>query len=1190
MISAVKKTSAATPNPLPKVPRVGEGLIAGNWLVNTAATGGKTAICVAENDVAAGETIDLLAFCHPDIQVYALPAWDCLPYDRVSPNPSIISQRLQTLKALEMRLATPLTTRPPCIVVTTAHGILQKLPPIEFIRQNVLKIKANSSLKWDWFLGLLTHYGYSRSDMARDAGDFAVRGDIIDLYPISGDMPVRIDVFGDTVERLRVFDPVTQRTISDIPSFDLMPMSECVLTSDTIADFKQRYRLTFGTQKSRFDPLFEAVSEGRWFAGLEHWGALLHPNMVSLEAYLGEGSDAAVFLGFGTDSLCTIRSAEIQRFYDTRLEEASAPKTANASGNIYNPLPPNEMYFALEDVLTGFSAVFQFTAVLDATKPSKDSIAIQSAPSLTEARVTAQNKGQQVLFDAIKGVQQSASLAGKHTILCFYSEGSKSRFEHMAEDHDLDVPVEIANLAGSKRHKTTALLSCLLPIENGIETDSFVLLTEQDIFGQRVVRRRNPSRKKAESVLLDFGSLDQNSLVVHDDHGIGRFVGLETIMVGDAPHDCLKLMYAGDDRLYVPVENIDVLTKYGEASENAHLDKLGGSNWQARKAKVKRDLLAMAEGLMKIAAERMLHDAPTVEGISGLYDDFVSRFPYVETEDQLQAIEDVRQDLQTGHPMDRLVCGDVGFGKTEVALRAAFLAASSGLQVAVVVPTTLLSRQHFRNFHVRFQDTALKVAQLSRLVTPKEAKVTKELMQEGKVDIVIGTHALLAKDVAFKNLGLVIVDEEQHFGVKQKERLKELKSAVHMLTLTATPIPRTLQMGLAGVRELSLITTPPVDRLAVRTFVMPYDGMIVREALMREHGRGGQSFYVCPRVKDLDMLQERLKTLVPELSVQMAHGQMTPTELDDRMTAFDDGRFDVLLATNIIESGLDIPRANTMIMHRADMFGLAQLYQLRGRVGRSKDRGYAYLTYPAEKTLTKDAAQRLKVIETLDNLGAGFQLASHDLDIRGAGNLLGDDQSGHIKEVGVELYQSMLADTIKMLRAEAALRVKAKNTGANEAATVLEGEATWSPSINIGLPVLIPEIYVPDLGVRMELYRQLGGLKTAESVEEFGADLIDRFGKYPEEVRNLMDTVLLKILCRAAFVARVDAGQTGAILHFHNNSYPKPDRLVALVQKQPDLLRLRPDNKLVYNITQSNPKIRLKAILKLISALAKLSG
>ena len=665
--------------------------------------------------------------------------------------------------------------------------------------------------------------------------------------------------------------------------------------------------------------------------------------------------------------------------------------------------------------------------------------------------------------------------------------------------------------------------------------------------------------------------------MVHIDHGIGRYEGLKTLDVQGAPHDTLELQYGGEAKLYLPVENIDLLTRYGADSEGVQLDRLGGAAWQARRARAKERLREMAEGLIRIAAERATKQTDAVEPPHGVFDEFCARFPYEETDDQLAAIGDVLKDLSAGKPMDRLICGDVGFGKTEVALRAAFVVAMSGQQVAVVAPTTLLARQHYKTFTERFEGWPVRIRRLSRLVTAKEAAETREALKNGEVEIVVGTHAILGKQVGFKNLGLVIVDEEQHFGVKHKEKLKELRADVHMLTLTATPIPRTLQMSLSGIREMSIIATPPVDRLAVRTYITPWDPVVIREALLREKYRGGQAYYVAPRINDLPELERFLREQVPEVKFVVGHGQMAPTQLEEVMSAFYDGQYDVLLSTTIVESGLDIPTANTLIIHRADMFGLAQLYQLRGRVGRAKSRAYAYLTTPAEKQITLSAEKRLKVLQSLDSLGAGFQLASHDLDIRGGGNLLGEEQSGHIREIGVELYQQMLEDAVNELKTLAG-------------AEGLEQDRGWSPQINTGAAVLLPEDYVPDLNVRLSLYRRLSEAEKAQDREALAAELIDRFGPLPPEAGQLLKVVAIKGLCREANVAKIDVGPKGAVVTFRGDEPKNPAALVQFVAKNQVAWKLRPDHKIVVKGEWETPEQRLNAAEKVLTELAKLAA
>ncbi|NJL08894.1 MAG: transcription-repair coupling factor, partial [Methylacidiphilales bacterium] len=719
--------------------------------------------------------------------------------------------------------------------------------------------------------------------------------------------------------------------------------------------------------------------------------------------------------------------------------------------------------------------------------------------------------------------------------------------------------------------RTTGL--AILGLEAGFETESVAVLAEQDILGERLVRTRRAA-KRAHNFIAEVTSLSAGDLVVHVDHGIGRFIGLKTVEAAGAPHDCLELHYAGGDRLFLPVENIELLTRYGSEEAGVVLDKLGGHGWQTRKARMKNRIREMASVLIKVAAERTLKEAPRLAIAPGLADEFAARFPYEETEDQLAAIEAVTDDLAAGHPMDRLVCGDVGFGKTEVALRAAFAAVMNGKQVAVVVPTTLLARQHARTFTERFKGLPVNVAEASRMVGSAELAKVKAGIASGGIDIVVGTHALLGKGISFKDLGLLIVDEEQHFGVGHKERLKQLRAEVHVLTLTATPIPRTLQLAMSGVREMSIIATPPVDRLAVRTFIAPFDPLMVREALLRERYRGGQAFYVCPRIEDLAEAKDFLDKTVPEVKVVVGHGQMSAKDLEEVMTTFYEGRADVLLSTTIVESGLDIPTANTLIIHRADMFGLAQLYQLRGRVGRSKTRAYALFTVPADKPLTPQAERRLKVLQSLDTLGAGFQLASHDLDIRGAGNLLGDEQSGHIKEVGFELYQQMLEEAVEMMKA-----------GITEPVS-----DQWSPQITLGVPVTIPEDYVADLNVRLALYRRLADLDDDTQIEAVAAEMVDRFGPLPPEVDQLLKIVAIKALCRRANVEKVDAGPKGVVVAFRDNTFKNTRGLMTYLVDQGPTVKVRPDQRILFLRDFEKLSERLKGTTMILRSLAKIAA
>jgi transcription-repair coupling factor (superfamily II helicase) len=1154
---------------------------------------------VCRDDARMNRFAAALQFFHPELTVLTFPAWDCLPYDRVSPNGEITSRRIDTLTRLAAGAAQPspsigealggggtAVSRKPrphphpgpppsrgrenasVMVLTTVNAVMQRVPPRRLFDGRVLSVGPGGRVPLDRLQSFFRNNGYTRTDTVREAGEFAIRGGIVDLYPAGAAQPVRLDFFGDTVESLRGFDPLTQRSTGSLDKLELKPVSEVLLDEPAIHRFRTRYRELFGNAGSD-DALYESVSAGRRYAGMEHWLPLYYERLETLFDYL---PDAAVSFDWQSEEARAHRLESIADFYAARQSIARSGER-NAAAPLYRPVKPDQMFIADDEWrgVLGARPVVQLSPFA-ATEGDQSAFDAGARPAKSFAAERADPKVN--LFDAVRDWLDAERKAGKRTAIAAYSTGSADRLATVLRERGLGDLRSVADGAALDKLPKSAVGLAILPLEQGFATDSLVILGEQDILGDRLARTPR-RRRNLDEFIAEASALAAGDLVVHEEHGIGRYEGLETIDVGGAPHDCLKVLYAGDDRLFVPVENIEVLSRYGSEEAGAQLDRLGGAAWQGRKARVKQRIREIASELIRVAAERQLRPGEAVQPPEGIYEEFAARFPYPETDDQLRAIEDTLADMASGKPMDRLVCGDVGFGKTEIALRAAFIAAFSGAQVAVVVPTTLLARQHYRSFTERFAGLPVRIAQLSRLVAAKDAKQIKEDIAAGRIEIVIGTHALLAKDVKFAHLGLVIVDEEQHFGVAQKERLKQLKADVHVLTLTATPIPRTLQLALSGVREMSIIATPPVDRLAVRTFVMPFDPVVVREAVLRERDRGGQVFYVAPRIADLDEVREELRKVVPEIRVCMAHGRMAADELETVMNAFDERAYDLLLSTNIIESGLDIPSANTLIVHRADMFGLAQLYQLRGRIGRSKLRAYAYLTLPEKKKLQPAAQRRLEVMQTLDTLGAGFQLASHDLDIRGAGNLLGDEQSGHIREVGIELYQHMLEEAVAAARTE----------GGDAAAPREE----WSPQITIGTPVLIPEDYVTDLSVRLGLYRRIAGLADRRGSEAFAAELIDRFGPLPAEVENLLQIIAIKRACREAGVEKVEAGPKGAVIALRGNRFANPAGLVELIQKHAGTLRLRPDQKLVYLRNWDNEAARVKGVSNLMQALVKLA-
>ncbi|UKK84131.1 transcription-repair coupling factor [Sphingopyxis sp. BSN-002] len=1148
---------ASAPAPL-TLARTADGFLP-LLLADLARASDKRLVYVATDDTAMQAVADAAPFFAPDLIVHRFPAWDCLPYDRAGPSMRVSADRLATLSALQQ------APKRGELILTTVAAITQRtLTPFR-IRQLATTLAPGQRIDRDALAELLVSNGFSRVDTVADQGEFAVRGGILDLFPAGEETGLRVDFFGDEIESIRRFDPADQRSLGPAKALQLLPAAETLLDEATIKRFRSSYREIFGAQATG-DPLYQAVSEGRRQAGMDHWLPLFEERLATLFDHIDPATP--VLRGHRTDATAETRFDAITDYHANRV--AAEREQAGS----YRPLASETLYLTRNEWSDAERArpihmISPFDVPPSATVIDLETFA---ARDFTPERTADLN-----VYDKVADHLSDERRKARKTIIASYSGGARERLSGLLRDHGVTslAPAEswqdALGTASAESGGATAMV--VLPLDHGFASDAISLLTEQDILGERLVRRQK-RRKSADAFLAELATLSVGDLVVHLDHGIGRYEGLTSIPVGSSPHDCVALTYAGGDKLYVPVENLDVLSRYGGESDGVALDKLGGEAWQRRKARMKERIREIAGELLATAAQRALRPGEVLAQ-DAAYPAFADRFPYQETDDQDRAIGDVLEDLAAGRPMDRLVCGDVGFGKTEVALRAAFVAAMAGVQVAVVVPTTLLARQHYTNFVERFKGFPVNIGRLSRLVPPGEAQRTRDGLSSGQIDIVVGTHAVIAKAVEFKNLGLVIVDEEQRFGVVHKERLKQLKADVHVLTLTATPIPRTLQMAMSGLRELSVIQTPPVDRLAVRTYVAPWDPVVIREALLREHDRGGQSFFVTPRIKDLPDIEEFLRNRVPEIKYVVAHGQMAPGEVEERMSAFYDRKYDVLVSTTIVESGLDIPSANTLIVHRADRFGLAQLYQLRGRVGRSKTRAYAYLTTPEGGAITDTAEKRLKLLGDLDTLGAGFQLASHDLDIRGAGNLVGDEQSGHIREVGFELYQSMLEEAI--------LVAKAEGMGAAPPREAL------SPIITVDAPILIPEDYVPDLPLRMALYRRLNDAGDRPALDAFAAEMIDRFGPLPPETANLIQLMEIKANAKAAGIAKLDVGTKGALVSFHGDQFANVPGLIAYVERLKGRARIRPDNKLSISGDWVSTGARLNGALQLSKGLGKLA-
>lgn len=1103
---------------------------------------------VVASDTALDFLKEVLALVAKDVRVITFPEFDTVPYDRVSPRSDIVGERIDTLTFLANK---EYEKEGKCLILTTIGALVQKVPEVCFFKDRVLALKEGDSYDFEALNDFLLNNSYKKVNTVINTGEYAIRGGLVDIFPAGSLYPVRVDFFGNEIDEMKFFDPTTQRTLKKAECITLKPMAELALNKQSIALFRTRYREV--ADNAGADYLYEAVSNGIFVNGLEHYLPFFHEKLGSLFDYL-EGF--CFSFDFQTSKALDNKLEQIADYYHARCDALT--RDLPLQEERYIPVPKEEMFLTKAEVEERLNQVdfYQFSPFL---VPDSQDEKTKQGFTFVEVR----HKEPELLFERVASFILEQK---KPVIITASSFGSAERLKGLLRDKK--VALYEAEAFKDALKKAPAIL--VAPFENGFEAKDFILITETDILGERILRR--PKKQKKVNFITDIASLNKGDLVVHQTHGVGRFEGLKALMINAVTHDCLELTYEGGDKLFIPVENLDVLSRYG--SEGASLDHLGSKSFITRKERVKKDLLEMAGRLIEIASHRTISQQEKILPPHGAYQEFCARFPYVETEDQTRTIQEIEADLASGNPMDRLVCGDVGFGKTEVALRAAFLSAMAGKQVALIVPTTLLAMQHLATFQARFQGFPIRVGGLSRLVTGQKAKQVQKELETGILDIVIGTHALLSKSIRFKNLGLVIVDEEQHFGVTHKERLKELKNGVHVLTLTATPIPRTLQLALSGVRSLSVIATPPVDRLAVKTFVMPFDPVIIKEAILREYLRGGQVFYVCPRISDMPEIRQMLEKLIPEVKVLEAHGQMSAGNLEKIMSDFSAHKADVLLATSIVESGLDIKAVNTIIIHKADMFGLAGLYQMRGRVGRGKQRAYAYLTTKAFKRLSPMAEKRLTVMQNLDSLGAGFTLASHDLDIRGAGNLLGDEQSGHIKEVGIALYQKMLYEAIKNLK--------------ENKKEVIEDD--FSPQISMGFPVIIPQSYVPELDLRMELYHRASELTDEKEVESFAVEMADRFGAIPKEVENLFSTLKLKVLAKKANIERLDVGPKGAVIKFYQDTFKNPAGLIAYVQSQMGTIQIKPDQKMVVMRPWGDIEARFQGVYKMIERLAEIAN
>ena len=1060
-------------------------------------------------------------FLNKDVLLY--PQWDCVPYDRISPNKLITSKRLETLSRLSNE------KNKSKIILTTIQASCQRTLSLDEVKNKFISLKPGEVIDINNLVNFFVSNGYEKTPTVREHGEFSVRGGIIDFYsPLN--KPIRLDLFGNTIDSIKSFDLISQRSLELLKEIFVYPASEIILNDKTIENFRINFNKKFGSQKEKVK-IYDSISEGISYPGMEHWLPFFYNKTGSIFDYI----DKPIIL------LDHLYDSSLDDFLETVNDHFQSRKDYDDNKlskveNKYFSIEPSNLYQNKEEYNKN---LYSRNCIRISPFKKPDAINLNGKASTKYSNIKS-NRNDSSSYENLKSDILDFTKKNKKIIIACSSLGSSERVAKILINNG--ILSNFKNLESFKNIDQKNIYLTVLNLNSGFHFDDYIFISEQDIFGEKFYRPR--IIRKAENFIREISSVMPGDAVVHVDHGIGRFENLSTLEINNAKHECLLIKYANDDKLYLPVENIEVLSRYGSDISDEMLDKLGGISWTTRKENLKKKIKFLAEELISVAAKRQLSKGEMFNVPEDFYEEFCSKFSFEETNDQLNAINDVLNDFEKGLPMDRLICGDVGFGKTEIALRASFLAAMSGKQVSILAPTTLLARQHYETFKDRFKGFPINVFELSRL-TPKKDSVIKSI-NSGSCDIVIGTHSLLGEKINFSDLGLLIIDEEQHFGVKHKEKIKKLRDNVHVLTLTATPIPRTLQLAMTGVRDLSIIASPPIDRRAIETYVFPNDPLVVKEALLRERHRGGQSFYVVPRISDIEDIEEYFKEFIPEINYITVHGQMPSKQIEDRINDFYMGSYDVLISTTIIESGLDIPNANTLIIHRSDMFGLSQLYQIRGRVGRSKVKAYAYLTYKEHKKLGKKALKRLEVLQSLDSLGAGFNLASYDLEIRGSGNLLGEEQSGQIKEVGIELYQNMLEETIDEL----------KNT------TQKNKNNQWSPKISLPLSILIPEDYISDLTIRMEIYKRLSSIILEEEIDEIAAELIDRFGSLPQEVETLIDTIGLKNLCKKTNIEKIDCGNNGFLISFKNNTFSNPEELIKYINNKKNFISIRSDQRL----------------------------
>lgn len=1080
-------------------------------------------------------------FTHQDVALF--PDWETLPYDSFSPHQEIISDRIAKLYQLPSQSSG--------ITIVPVSTLLQRQSPRDYLMQHTLMVEVGSLYSLDKLRLQLEKSGYRHVDQVFGPGEYASRGAILDLFPMGSSDPFRIDFFDDEIETIRTFDPENQRSLNDMSEIRLLPAHEFPTTETAIEDFRIRWRQRFDARREP-ESVYMQVSKGTWPAGIEYWQPLFFEHTETLFDYIPDDSQL----------ICV---GDIDAAIDTFLTDVDYRFEQRKVDPLRPLLPPDELWLKKDELFSLFKDFPQVHLSSDTIveKQGRTNPDIRSLPDLA---VQHQNK------EPMAALRQFSESYSGQIIFSVESEGRREALLELLQRIKLR-PIEMESFAEAcaSREKFTLILGAA---EHGFlfGDEQIALLCESDLLGDRVIQRRRKDRKttNSDAVIRNLAELKPGQPVVHIDHGIGRYIGLQTLEAGGMITEYVTLEYQNDAKLYVPVASLNLISRYsGGAEESAPLHKLGGEAWAKARRKAAEKVRDVAAELLDVYAKRELKPGYKFELDRGQYATFKAGFPFEETDDQKNAINAVMSDMCQNKAMDRLVCGDVGFGKTEVAMRAAFLATDNGKQVAVLVPTTLLAQQHFENFRDRFANLPIRVEVLSRFKTAKEQKQVLQDIENGKVDLVVGTHKLLSNDIKFNDLGLLIVDEEHRFGVRQKEKMKAMRADVDILTLTATPIPRTLNMAMSGMRDLSIIATPPARRLAIKTFVRQSDDAVIREAVLREIMRGGQVYFLHNQVETIEKVAADLEKLIPEARITVAHGQMRERELERIMNDFYHQRFNLLVCTTIIETGIDVPTANTIIMDRADNLGLAQLHQLRGRVGRSHHQAYAYLLTPHPKAMTKDAIKRLDAIASLEDLGAGFTLATHDLEIRGAGELLGDEQSGQIQSVGFTLYMEMLEQAVEALK-----------EGKEPSLDDLLREQT---EVEMRLPALLPEDYIPDINTRLSMYKQIASVNNKQQLDDLKVELIDRFGLLPDATKHLLSISGLKLHAAELKVKKIEAHEKGGYIEFYPDADINPVYLVKLLQSQPQKFAMEGPTKFKFTVPLADRRKRIQFVADMLN-------